>query len=100
MAFNIDFQPKAEKEYLDAFHWYEEQQDGLGRRFEDAIERQLFRIIENPDSYPIKKYQLRESKVENFPYLVVYKIYPSQRIILIVSVFHTSRKPSKKYRKR
>ena len=99
MAFTIKFQAKAENEYLGAFYWYEGQQEGLGSRFEEAIEKQLSRIVNNPESYPLKKYHARESKVEDFPYLVVYKFYPGKKLILVLSIFHTSRKPSKKYRR-
>lgn len=99
MAFSIKFQSKAEKEYLDAFDWYEEQQEGLGKRFESSIEKQLLRVIASPENYPIKGYNCRESKTEFFPYLIVYKFYPSRKLILVVSIFHTSRKPSRKYRK-
>ena len=99
MKFSVKFQSKAEQEYLNAFYWYDEQEVGLGNRFETAIEKQLLRIAENPESYPLKKYDCRESKTETFPYIIVYKFYPSKKLILVISIFHTSRKPSKKYRK-
>ena len=98
MAYTIKFQSKAEKEYHEAFHWYEEHREGLGESFESAIEKQIRRISNNPENYPLKKYKCRESKTEIFPYLIVYKYYPSKNLILILSIFHTSRKPSSKYK--
>jgi plasmid stabilization system protein ParE len=91
--------PSAEKEMDEAFDWYEEHQDGLGERFINSVERQIKRIVANPEHYQLKKRKYRESNVEVFPYIVVFKYYPIKSEILVVSVFHTSRKPSKKHRK-
>ncbi|MDN5285162.1 MAG: Plasmid stabilization system protein [Mucilaginibacter sp.] len=99
MEYDLRFHPKAEIEYLEAFVWYEEQLDKLGERFESSVERKLQNIISNPLFYPNKKFKCRECKIEDFPYLLVYKVYPERNLIFIVSVFHTSRKPGKKYRK-
>lgn len=44
MPYDILFHPKAEKEYLEAYDWYEQQQKGLGARFEHFIEKQLHKI--------------------------------------------------------
>ncbi len=99
MQYNIDFLHKARDEYLDAFVWYEEQLPGLGSRFEKAVDRKLNSISKYPLFYPNKGRNLRESKIEDFPYLIVYKIYPQKRLIFIYSIFHTSRRPGKKYRK-
>ncbi len=99
MYFNILFHPKAEKEYIRAYQWYEERLEGLGERFSNAVEKQISLISNNPEQYQLKKRNCRESKLEVFPYVIVYKIYPQVKEILIVSVFHTSRKPGKKYPK-
>ena len=99
MNYTIKFHPEAEKEYLEAYHWYEEHQTGLGERFELAVEKQIKLVANNPEHYTEKKYKCRESKTETFPYLIVYKFYPAEKLIWITSVFHTSRKPSKKNRK-
>ena len=100
MDYIVRFHPEAEKEYSEAYRWYEEQLEGLGERFESAIERQINLIGNNPENYPKKKLNCRESKTEIFPYLIVYKFYPHEKLVFVVSVFHTSRKPTKKYRKR
>jgi plasmid stabilization system protein ParE len=98
MSFEVRFQSKAEEEYLHAVIWYENKQKGLGGRFVTSVEIQIKRIIENPEHYPLKKSQYRQSKAEHFPYVVVFKLYPIKKLILIISIFHTSRRPSKKFR--
>ncbi|MGZ3754500.1 MAG: type II toxin-antitoxin system RelE/ParE family toxin [Mucilaginibacter sp.] len=98
MTYTVKFYPKAEVEYLEAFNWYEERLQGLGERFEHCIEKKINAIVKNPLFYPNKKYDCRECKVVDFPYLIIYKIFPNEGVILIVSIFHTSRKPNRKYR--
>ncbi|WP_373275004.1 type II toxin-antitoxin system RelE/ParE family toxin [Parapedobacter tibetensis] len=94
----ILFHPEAEKEYLKSIIWYEERLEGLGRRFERMIEAKIEAIAENPLHYPVKKKDFRECLTPIFPFLIVYKYYPKNNTVFIASIFHSSRKPSKKYR--
>lgn len=98
MAFKIDFYPKAEVEYNSAFKWYEDRVSGLGVRFEYSVGKAISNIANNPLGYPNKKYDCHEYIVDDFPYLIIYKLYPETKTILILSVFHTSRNPKEKYR--
>lgn len=41
----------------------------------------------------------RESLVENFPYVIVYRVNKKPGKIFISSLFHTSRNHGKKYRR-
>ena len=99
MKHSVIFHPDAQTEYTDASLWYEEKQVGLGLKFEEAIENKLQQIIDDPFVYPIKKGLYRQAIVQDFPFLIVYKIQAFQKAIYISSVFHMSRNPQKKYRK-
>jgi plasmid stabilization system protein ParE len=99
MAFIIKISDKAYREYYEAYEWYEEQLTGLGNRFENALERQIDIVAKNPLIYASRRLSIKESKIEEFPYLIVYKIIHVENVILITSIFHTSRNPKKKYRK-
>ena len=72
MNYTIKFHPEAEKEYLEAYQWYEQHQSGLSKRFELAVEKQIKIIADYPEHYGEKKYKCRKSKTETFPYLIVY----------------------------
>lgn len=88
--------PKAQKEILDAWEWYEGKQDGLGDRFKQDLAKKIKLIVSNPLQYPLKgKY--RETYTDTFPYLVIYQIDDLRKLIKIVSVFHMSRYPKTKY---
>ncbi|BAU55456.1 type II toxin-antitoxin system RelE/ParE family toxin [Mucilaginibacter gotjawali] len=99
MSFVIKFYRKAYREYFEAYKWYEERQPGLGDRFENSVKKLIDAIDKHPLIFANKAYDTREGKTEDFPYLVVYKIYPKKNVIYITSIFHTSRNPKKKYRK-
>jgi len=99
MDYNILFHHTAEREYIKAYQWYEEHLKGLGDRFSRSVEKQIKLISKNPEHYQLKKRNCRESKVDVFPYIIVYKIYQKTNDILVLAVFHTSRKPGKKTRK-
>lgn len=87
--------PKAQKEILDAWEWYEDKQQGLGDRFKDEVYKKIKLIQSNPFYYPLKgKY--REVKIDVFPYLIIFNFNEKDNLLLIVSVFHTSRHPDRK----
>jgi plasmid stabilization system protein ParE len=97
MNFTVELSPKAEKELFEAVLWYESEGTGLGDRFAAEFLRKVSLIQSNPLHYPIKK-GLHETKTDTFPYLLIYKIHSRKQIILITSVFHTSRHPRRKKR--
>lgn len=87
--------PKAQKEILDAWEWYEDQQPGLGDRFKEEVRKKIENILSNPLHYPLRK-KYREALIDVFPYLIVFKVDKQKNLILILSVFHTSRHPGAK----
>ncbi len=99
MSYSLIFNSEAEKEFSSAYQWYEEQQTGLGERFQLETEKQIQKIIANPEAYHLSKGNFRESLVSHFPFTVVYAIDKRKKTIYISSIFHTSRNPKGKYRK-
>ena len=99
MAFKIVFHPKAKLEYIEAFHWYENEKEGLGERFEKLIEKKLNQIQLHPENYGVNKGGFRETSVDIFPYTIVYKILKQKGLIYISAIFHAKRNPKNKFRK-
>jgi len=97
MTYTVDLLFKARQEIFEGWKWYEEQQSGLGDRFEEEVFRKIDLIEANPLHYPLKKGK-HETTTDIFPYLIVYMISEKRKSIMIVSVFHTSRHPKKKYK--
>jgi len=97
----VEFHPFIEQDFNEAYHWYELREDGLGERFVEAVRSKISIIQQNPDTFSIKHRKgYREALVEQFPYLVVYKVYKSEKVVFVSSISHSSRRPSKKIRKR
>lgn len=97
--FSILFHPLAEKEYYESIEWYENSQSGLGQKFINDIEKSINLISLKPLIFPKKKGNLREALVPKFPFLIVFEIKEKENVIIILSVYHTSRNPKKKFRK-
>jgi plasmid stabilization system protein ParE len=100
MSFSYTLHPEADKEYAGAYAWYEDQSQGLGEKFIDAVKQKLAAIAAKPELFGSKSKGFRETIVSRaFPYSIVYKIAIEQKAIYIVSIYHSKRNPKKKYRK-
>jgi plasmid stabilization system protein ParE len=89
---------RAQKEITQAWEWYEERQQTLGDRFIKEVINKLRLIEQNPERYPTRYKFYKETSVNIFPFLIIYRINRKKRSVRIVSVFHTSLNPSKKYK--
>lgn len=99
MAYTLRFHEAAKQEFVDAVVWYESQQTGLGKKFITDFESSLERLSANPTHYSKINKQFRQVKVENFPFTIVYEVYPRKSVIHIAAVHHTKRHPKKRLRK-
>lgn len=99
MTFQLKFHPLAEQDYVDAYQWYENEQKGLGQRFEKMVDHRLQMISQNPENYHLCKAPYREVAVEFFPYTIVYKMNKRKKTVFITAIYHTKRSPRYKYRK-
>lgn len=97
MNVKVEFDPRAELEYADAFVWYEESAVDLGYRFKASMLRKIDYIVKYPNHFPLRKNGYRECKIDDFPYLIIYKSFPEKNLIYIFSIFHIRRSPRKKY---
>lgn len=98
MPFKIKTSFKAIEELNEAVDWYTEQQAGLVESFRDYFKKEILSILNLSESNPVIKRGYREALMEKFPYFIIYSINKKEEIITIVSIFHTSRNPTKKFR--
>ena len=100
MPYTIILLEEADKEYQKAAIWYEQKLTGLGERFIEVIQNKINLIAQYPERYPKRHGSFRETPVRIFPYIIVYSVYKKEKVITVSAIFHASRKPGKRYRKK
>lgn len=90
-AYNLIINEEAKVEISDSYAWYEEQQNNLGERFLDVLDKCFSLILSNPKLFPVKHKNMRQALLKDFPFAVIYEI--ENHDIVVFAVFHTSRKP-------
>jgi plasmid stabilization system protein ParE len=97
LTYKALFSSRAQKEVAESWNWYEDRQLGLGDRFVREVANKIKLIEQSPDRFPPRLKKFREAQVPVFPFVVIYRVNERKKLIHIVSVFHTSRNPKKKY---
>ena len=99
MNYQLNYHPGALKELKEAIIWYETQEEGRGHKFLQYLEEKLLYLARYAESYPVIKGYFREFFIGRYPYLIIYRLRKQQKLLIILSVFHTRRNPAQKYRK-
>jgi len=83
----------ARDELLAAASWYDDQRDGLGADFLDAVDEVLARIAAAPRSFPSDRFddRARRALLSRFPYVVVFVV--TENDVRVVAVVHAKRLP-------
>ena len=98
MSYTFAVYETAKDDISEGYIWYEEQQTGLGDAFLLEFAECCKRIFNYPLAYQIKHKHFRQAGLKRFPYVVIYEVIKKE--IIVYSVFHTSRNPKKKFRKK
>ncbi|MCZ8090893.1 MAG: type II toxin-antitoxin system RelE/ParE family toxin [Flavobacterium sp.] len=95
MVYKVKFLKLAEIEINESFDFYESRSKGLGLQFLKYLKSYVTILVTKPELFEIKKQPFyRELPLKKFPFVIVYEIMADE--VIIHSVFHTSRNPSKK----
>ncbi len=81
----------ADKELLDAVTWYNQLQNGLGKRFQEIVVFQVDKIRKNPKWFPKESDEIFKAYIPKFPYKILYSI--EGNLIIIWAIAHMHRKP-------
>jgi len=91
MQYNITFSDDAEDDMLSAYIWYEQQKEGLGDEFNNAVKKAASSIQANPLFYSFRMEKIRGCSTKRFPYLLLFFVDGNH--IRVISVLHTSKEP-------
>ena len=95
MVFKIVISRLAEFEIEGTIEFYENRRKGLGKQFLEYFKGYLKILKTNPELFIIKKPPFyRELPLKKIPFVIIYEIFQDE--VIIYSIFHTSRNPTKK----
>lgn len=92
MAFVIVIDPRALQDIQLAIDYYDEQQTGLGKQFEDALNQHLLILEKNP-FYQVRYDDVHCLPLKKYPYMLHFTINEERKRIIIRAVFNTFRDP-------
>ena len=93
IKYTVRIDPEALNDIQGITIWYNEQQPGLGRRFQTTAVKQINSLNRNPDIYAIRYQEIRCMIVKKFPYMVHYHINQVSNIVEVLAVISTYRNP-------
>ncbi|MBL7037987.1 MAG: type II toxin-antitoxin system RelE/ParE family toxin [Pirellulaceae bacterium] len=88
---NYRFHPEADEELHKVYEYYEARRQGLGRRFGEAFDEALARVLERPFAWGLLEPPYRLHRLKRFPYGILYE--PREEEVVIVAVMHLHRRP-------
>ncbi len=90
-ARSLDFHREATKEIRSAIAWYLQQSPNAADGFMAELNERIDAVLADPDRFAKYLYRTRHARLQQYPYLVVYKVRGP--VVQIVSIAHTSRRP-------
>lgn len=91
--YRLTFTPEAVDDISSAAKYYEEQQQGLGKRFRSMVKNKLLSIRETPHAYAIRYDIVRFALVDIFPYSIHFIIHDETRTVRVYAVLCQYRNP-------
>lgn len=85
--------PSALEDINKAARWYNKKQSGLGKRFIFHLKSKINIIEKHPQVFAIRYGIVQTAVVDVFPFMIHYSFRPTEDLIIILAVLHTSRSP-------
>ena len=85
--------PPAKEDIREAALWYNKRSKGLGKKFIDEVREKVRFIKQTPKAINVHYNNVRTAVLNVFPFMIHYTVDESNKIVIVSSVFHTSRDP-------
>lgn len=83
----------AKEDVREAAKWYNNRQEGLGKRFTEEVREKVHFIRKNPKASNIRYDGVRTAVLNVFPFMVHFTIDETNKTIIVSAILHTSRNP-------
>jgi plasmid stabilization system protein ParE len=90
MGFVLSLDPRAIHDIQEAINYYDNQQVGLGRKFERELNKYFLALEKNP-FFRVRYDCVRCLPIRKFPYMVHFTVVEDEHLVIVRAVFHTSR---------
>ncbi len=90
--------PYAEKDINESITYFKEKTNGLEEVFIEQIDSSFNEILNNPEAFPIAKYDIRKFVINKFPFCIYY--IERDNALYILAVFHDKRNPKDWYKRK
>lgn len=94
MPFTVVIEKRALTDAQKAIDYYDEQAIGLGEKFNNALDKHIATIANNP-FYQLRYKDYRALPIKKFPYLILFYIQEDSNTVYITAVFHTKQNTNK-----
>ena len=91
--YKVKIEPEALVDIQEITEWYNKQQPGVGKRFQNTAIKQINKLNKGPHIYAIRYKRIRCVGVKKFPYMVHFFINEETETVEILSVISTYRDP-------
>jgi toxin ParE1/3/4 len=90
MSFSIRIDRRAVEDIQQSVDYYEEKQPGLGRLFEQELNRQINKLKTSP-FFQVRYDKVRCIPLHTFSHMIHFTVDETKNIVSVRAVFHTSR---------
>lgn len=94
MAYHVIIEPAALQDIQQGIDYYDDQQIGLGKKFESVVNKHMISIGKSP-FFQIRYDDVHCLPVKKYPYMIHFTINKADKTITVRAVFHTSLDPEK-----
>ena len=91
MRYKLIISKEARSEIKQAVDWYEDQSEGLGRKYALTLDKCVELILKNPFGFAVVLLKIRRANMNKFPYSLFYYLNEDKNEIIIFAVLHQSR---------
>ncbi len=91
--YSVKIEPEAFADIQEITDWYNEQQAGLGKRFQNTTIKQINSLNKNPQIYAIRYKEIRCVVIKKFPYMAHFYINDKNNTVEVLAVISTDQDP-------
>ena len=101
--YQIKIDPEALADIQEITDWYNEQQPGLGGKFQKTTIQHINSLRKDPQIYAVRYKEIRCIIVKKFPFMIHFHLNQERNTVSVLAVISTHRNPkiweekSKKY---